>query len=119
MTKEIINDDVVIMENLNTRIGEYNIERYYIGGINEAGEEDLYSACGCHITISETSNCKDDHTAINDLLKYFLFLGYDAEAYDDVIMNTAPEIKKSLTIANYDSEDVTKDIVKMIKNYFV
>lgn len=111
-------DDVIYNEYLETGLGAFNLARDYIGGLQEDGTEYLEGAIGCIITLSEVS-ASEEHKAINHLYEVFNEQGYDTEISDEVIYNTFPDIRKSLTIENYSSEMDTVDIMGTIKNYLM
>jgi hypothetical protein len=108
-------DDVIINEYLETDKGDFNLERYYIGGIEEDGTEYLDGACGCIISLNEVS-ADNDHKVISDLLS-ILNTDYEVKVDDEVIYMTFPDIRRSLTIENYDCEGETENIIEIIKNY--
>ena len=110
-------DDAVISEILDTDKGQFSLYREYIGGIDENGGFDLEGAWGCYISLNETTGTTG-HDTIEELYRAFHDMGYDCRIDDNVIMMTAPEIKKSLVIENYDSETETINICNMIKSHF-
>lgn len=108
-------DDVIINEYLETDKGDFNLERYYIGAVDEEETEYLDGAIGCIISINEVSG-DDDHKVITDLYS-ILNPDYDVEIEEETIFMTFPDIRRSLTIENYDCEGETENIIEKIKNY--
>lgn len=107
-------EDVRINEYLETDKGDFNLERYYIGGLDENGDEWLEGSCGCIISLNEVTQ-DVNHTAIKDLAS--ILSDYEVKIEEETIYMTFPDIRQSLTIDNYDSESTTETIIQTIKDY--
>lgn len=114
---EIINDNVTISETINTKLGEYNLLREYIGGVDENGEIDTINAMGCYISLNETEKTAGSG-AVEGLYNILNELGFEAVINEEVIYNSFPLVCRSVTVENFIDDNTTETITDTIKDYF-
>ena len=110
--KSFFCDDVILTEYLANDENDYRIEMYFVGGINEEGEEDLESSCYCEISVYEVT--PNNGKTISRLIEMF-----NGEYDEDVVMISAPDIRRVARFRNEsslaDTYDEYEAIIKEIE----
>lgn len=102
-SREFFQDDVVMTWRVTKGLNEYIIEKWYCGGIDEDGNEDLQGSCFCDISVFEI--IAGNHDVVEKIAKE-----YDGEITEEEVYITFPDVKWNVCVRNEQSYDDTSRI---------
>lgn len=110
-SKDITFDDLTFSWYVSSQLNDYRIILTFCGAIDNIGNEDIYNATNCCISLYEVSTNKP---YIMQLLKEKIEnkLTIELEEDNELIYNTFPEWRDSIFYIDYDSFDKSIEILK-------
>lgn len=102
--KDYIFDDINFCWYISSPLNDYCLQISFMGAINEDGEENLYSSCGCEISLHEVEHHKQH---IMDTVKERIEndCSIELETYDETICICSPDVRSSIYYTDESSFD--------------